>query len=75
MVLLKGTSKRNLWPMGLVVSAEPGKDGLVRRVLLKLGSKTQRPGALLERSVRDTVLLVSKEEAATFSGGECGASA
>ena len=74
-VLLKGTSKRNLWPMGLVVSAEPGKDGLVRRVLLKLGSKTQRPGALLERSVRDTVLLVSKEEAATFSGGECGASA
>ena len=48
--------------MGVVVSAKPGEDGLIRRVQVKLGSKTDLPGTILERSVRDTVLLASSEE-------------
>ena len=54
-VLIKGKSKRNDWPIGRITSAEPSSDGLVRRVKVttSIGGRTQ----LLERSVRDTVFL------------------
>ena len=55
-VLLKGKSKRNEWPLGRITTAEPSDDGLVRRVKVKMFSKEGKSQEL-ERSVRDTVFL------------------
>ena len=57
-VLLKGKTKRNQWPLGRVIEAKVSGDGLVRRVLIKVGSAKDRPPISLERSVRDTVLVL-----------------
>ena len=43
--------------MGVIVDVKPGPDGLIRRVWVRVASKGGPP-LVLERSVRDTVLLV-----------------
>ena len=57
-VLLKGNTKRNQWPLGRIVETTAGSDGLVRRVKVKVGKTGDRPPLTLERSVRDTVLVL-----------------
>ena len=56
LVLVKGKAKRNCWPMGRIVQTIVSTDGLVRRVKIKVSNKGECP-QILERSVRDTVLL------------------
>ena len=56
LILIKGKSKKNEWPLGRIISAEKSKDGLVRRVQIKQASANGK-SQILERSVRDTVLL------------------
>ena len=56
LVLIKGKSKRNQWPLGRIKSTQLSKDGLVRRVLIHTVSKEGK-AQVLERSVRDTVFL------------------
>ena len=60
-VLVKSASKRNDWPLGRIVEVRPSSDGLVRRILVKV-CVNGGPPKLLERSVRDTVLVVSNSE-------------
>ena len=57
-VLLKGKTKRNEWPLARVTEVMVSTDGLVRRVKVKLGSRDHSPASVLERSVRDLVLLI-----------------
>ena len=56
LVLVKGQAKRNCWPMGRIIETIVSTDGLVRRVKIKVSNKGECP-KILERSVRDTVLL------------------
>ena len=58
-VLIKGTNKRNEWPMGKISSIKRSKDNLIRSVVIKLPGKAFDKPRFLERSIRDTVLLVS----------------
>ena len=58
-VLVKGTNKRNDWPMGRIASIKYSKDNLVRSAVIRLPSKDSGKPRYLERSIRDTVLLVS----------------
>ena len=60
-VLVKDVTKRNQWPIGRIYSAKTSSDGLIRSVLIKMNSKGSSP-RFLERSIRDTVLLVSQSE-------------
>ena len=57
-VLVKGQSKRNEWPMGRIVAVKKSSDNLVRSVTVQLSTKKERQPRFIERSVRDTVLLV-----------------
>ena len=57
-VLLKGNAKRNQWPLGRITETLPGDDGLVRRVKIRLGKAGERPPLTLERSIRDTILVL-----------------
>ena len=56
-MLLTGKQKRNEWPMGVIVETKVSQDGLVRRVKVRLGARSGRAPVILERSVRDLVLL------------------
>ena len=55
-VLVKSKTKRNSWPLGRIIEALPGSGDLVRRVKIRVSNKDNKP-QILERSVRDTVLL------------------
>jgi len=57
-VLLKGNTKRNEWPLGRVIQTKVGQDGLVRQVTVRCGSSKDRPPLTLQRSVRDLVLVL-----------------
>ena len=48
---------RNHWPMGMVVDAKQGSDGLVRTVKVRLG----KSDSVLERSIHKLVLLVESQ--------------
>ena len=61
-VLLKGRAKRNDWPLGRILELETSEDGLIRRVKVKLGSRHGRPSAILERSIRDVILIVPNSQ-------------
>ena len=61
-VLLRGKTKRNEWPMGRIIEANPSTDGLVRRVKVRIGSKGTSRTQVFERSVRDTVLLIPSDQ-------------
>jgi hypothetical protein len=73
-VLLKdGDVGRNKWPMGVVVSAVPGEDGLVRTVEVRVASRS-----VFKRPIHKLVLLVESPDADhsnvgddTSSTGEC----
>ena len=54
-VLLKGKSKRNNWPIGVVTDMKKSRDGLVRSVAIRLPGE---PPRLLERALFDTILLI-----------------
>ena len=58
-VLLRGKGKRNEWPMGVIYDVKVGSDGLIRRVWVNVPIKGG-VNHVLERSVRDTVLLIPK---------------
>ena len=57
-VLLRGKAKRNDWPGGRIVEVTPSEDGVIRRVKVQMGSRDGRPPLVLERCVRDVVVLV-----------------
>ena len=58
-VLVKDEGQpRNHWPLAVVVEANPDKDGLVRRVRVKVGIRGTAPKTTLERSVHKLVLLI-----------------
>ena len=50
-VLLRDTSPRGSWPLGIVVETKPGRDGLVRTVAVKCKTKT------FSRAIGDIVVL------------------
>jgi hypothetical protein len=56
-VLLNDKSKRNSWPVGVVVDVKKSRDGLVRSVTVKLSNKNNR-AVTYERALHDTVLLI-----------------
>ena len=58
-VMVKGPSKRNTWPMGRVLKVNKGRDGLTRSVILRVPGGNADSQRTLERSIRDTVLLIS----------------
>ena len=60
-VLLKGNAKRNQWPLGRITETTVGDDGLVRRVKVRVGKAGDRPPLTLERSVRDTILVLPNQ--------------
>ena len=60
-VLLKGPAKRNTWPLARVSEIRMSRDGLVRRVTVKVASEKGRPCTFLERSVRDLVVVLPVE--------------
>lgn len=75
-VLIKGLhTKMHRWPLGIIESATPNKDGLVRKVKIRtlarylsgevdlLGSNNEYNCRIIERSIYDVVLLPSDEEA------------
>ena len=66
-VLLKDSTCRNKWPMAIVTKVHPSKDGLVRKVLLRLRSDGSRKPQFRERAVHDVVILVRRSS----SVGEC----
>ena len=66
-VLLRGKSKRNEWPMGTVEKVRYGSKGVVRRVWIRTAAKSGGK-QLLERSVRDTVLLIPNLSSKNVSG-------
>ena len=61
-VLLKGSTKRGDWPMGVVETIKPGRDGRVRSIIIKTSGSEDGSSRFLERSVRDTVLLIPSAE-------------
>ena len=60
-VLVRGPAKRNKWPVGRIVEVIKGREGLVRSVRIKLPDSIGKSNRILERCVRDTVLLVSSK--------------
>ena len=59
-VLLRDSSPRNVWPMGLVKEVKMSDDGLVRSAILSLpSSKTGKPRTK-ERPVHELVMLVQR---------------
>lgn len=60
-VLMKDSqTKRNQWPMGIIVKATPSKDGLVRKVEVKV-SRNQAVKTF-SRPISEVVLLLSQED-------------
>ena len=54
------TLGRSKWPMGIVSEVLDGKDGLVRRAIVKMNSNIPS-GKLKERAVHDLVLVIPSE--------------
>ena len=68
-VLLKtNNANRNEWPMARVIEKIPDKDGQVRSVKLRIGSKNNSDQTLI-RPITKLVLLVENEDA-RFPDGE-----
>ena len=60
-VLMKDSqSKRNQWPMGIIVKAIPSKDGLVRKVEVKV--TRNQTVKTFSRPISEVVLLFSQED-------------
>ena len=57
-VMLKDSTPRNTWPLGIVSEIFPSKDGLVRRVTIKLKSDFLGKCQFRERAIHDLVLLI-----------------
>ena len=66
-VLLKDSTCRNEWPMAIVEKVHPSRDGLVRRVLLRLRSDSSSKPQYRERAIHDLLLLIPNSS----SPGEC----
>ena len=67
-VLLKDSAGRNDWPMAIVSKVFPSKDGLVRKVLLRLRSDSSKSPQYRLRAIHDLVLLIPNT---LSSPGEC----
>ena len=68
-VLLKtNNANRNEWPMAQVIEKIPDKDGQVRSVKLRIGSKNNSDQTLI-RPITKLVLLVENEDV-RFPDGE-----
>lgn len=57
-ILLKGNTPRNTWPMGLVTDVKLSRDGLVRSANIQLKSSQSGTRRSVERAIHDIVLLV-----------------
>ena len=58
-------SKRHSWPIGMVMEANPDRDGLVRKITVKLGNKDldkagrpEKRASVLQRPIQKVVLLM-----------------
>ena len=66
-VLMKDSqTKRNHWPMGIIVKAIPSKDGLVRKVEVKV--TRNQTIKIFSRPISEVVLLLSQEDNETTKG-------
>ena len=62
-VLLKQNSKRNSWPLAIIVDVKKSRDNLVRSVTLKLFPKESNgKPSFLERSLHDTILIIPSND-------------
>ena len=57
-VLLTENTSRNSWPMGIVSEVMKSKDGLVRRVRVKMKPLNSTKAHFKERTIHDIVMLV-----------------
>ncbi|XP_074469284.1 uncharacterized protein LOC141754250 [Sebastes fasciatus] len=66
-VLMKDSqTKRNQWPMGIIVKVIPSKDGLVRKVEVKV--TRNQTVKIFSRPISEVVLLFSQEDKETSTG-------
>ncbi|XP_038593130.1 uncharacterized protein LOC119917089 [Micropterus salmoides] len=66
-VLMKDSqAKRNQWPMGMIVKATPSKDGLVRKVEVKV--TRNQAVKIFSRPISEVVLLFSQKDEDTPTG-------
>ena len=63
MVLTNDDGPRNRWPLGVIASVFPSRDGIVRSVSIKTRSGDSGVLRLFRRAANDLVLLVAAEEA------------
>ena len=65
-VLVRSQVPRNQWPLAIIDKVHPGRDGLVRRVVVRLKSSERGTARFTERAIHDLILLIpSNVNAAT----------
>jgi len=60
-VLVRGKTKRNQWPVASIVELKTSQDGLVRSIKLKIPTSDNN-FKILERALHDTVLLIPADK-------------